>query len=81
MSEKDVSNEELLEDIRLTKLELNGYSDLVNGYAMLSKLPENIESGKSKLYRADCEYFSQLHSECIEFLVKLEKIKKDRGLE
>ncbi len=80
MAQEDVSNEQLLEDIRLTKLELDGYSDLVNGYSMLSKLPENIESGNSKIYRADCDYFSRLHSECIEFLVKLEKIAKDRGL-
>ena len=80
MAQEDDSDEQLLEDIRLTKLELDGYSDLVSGYAMLSKLPENIESGKSKLYRADCDYFSQLHSEGLEFLVKLEKIKKDRGL-
>ena len=80
MSEKDISDEQLLEDIRLTELEMDGYSDLVNGYAMLSELPENMASGKSKLYLADCEYFSQLHDECIDLLVKLEKIAKDRGL-
>jgi hypothetical protein len=80
MSEKDVSDEQLLEDIRLTQMEADAYWEIKNGYSLLSKLPENIESGKSRLYRADCEHFLQLYSECSDFLAKLNEIKNNRGL-
>ena len=80
MSEKDISDEQLLEDIRLTTIELATYRELQNGYRILASMPENIENKKSRLYQADHEYFLQLCNECNDFLLKLNKIKSDRGL-
>jgi hypothetical protein len=81
MSQEDILDQELLEDINSTEKELDAYYNIYKGYRVLASLSENIKTGKSNLYHIDYEYFLQLFNECSEFLIELKKIKEDRGLE
>jgi len=37
---KDITNEELLKDIEVTKVEIEAYRNIANGYKALASLPE-----------------------------------------
>jgi hypothetical protein len=75
----NISNEELLEDIRLTRIELGAYYSIYNGFKILSNLPENkgIEEVK---YNNESQKYLNLCEECNEFLCELENLKIDREL-
>ena len=75
-----VSNEQLLEAINLTELERDAYVKLCDGFLTLSGLPENIESGKSRVYTVQHYKYSGLVTMCSTFLDQLLAIKKERGL-
>ena len=75
-----VSNEELLEDIRITKMEQEAYQSLVDGFITLSGIPENIGTEREKKYKAEAQKFSSLDSQCSDFLKKLYDLKKFRGI-
>jgi len=75
-----VSNEQLLEDIDLTELERDAYVKLCDGFLTLSGLPENIESGQSRVYTVQHYKYSGLVTMCSTFLDQLLAIKKERGL-
>jgi hypothetical protein len=77
---KTISNEQLLNDIRLTGLEIEAYQKLATGFIMLADLPENIQSGRSHLYIAEWRKYSRLESECVDALRKLHALKVERGV-
>jgi hypothetical protein len=79
INDDSVSNEKLLEDIRLTELELSAYVKLYQGFKILSKLPENKGFYASK-YNMEYQKYLNGANECNEFLVELKKLKLYRGL-
>ena len=81
MNNINVSNEQLLEDIRLTELELDAYVKLYQGFQTLSELPENIASSTARLHNMNYQRYLNSANECNDFLLKLRKLKTDRGLD
>jgi hypothetical protein len=77
---KTVSNAQLLVDIANTQLEKEAYEKLAAGYAILSKLPENQETGQSNLHWMQVRKNEMLAGQCDVFLTKLLASKADRGL-
>jgi hypothetical protein len=76
----EVSNKQLLKDIKLTELERDAYVKLCDGFLILCGLPENIESGQSRVYTVQHYKYSNLVTRCSNFLDKLLGLKKERGL-
>lgn len=77
---KLVSDKELLSDIEITGRELEAYQKIKDGFTTLAQLPENIESGKSSVYRFEAMKYGALESECAVFLLNLHALKAERGL-
>ena len=77
MSEQDVSNEELLQDIEITAKETKAYSDIAFGYKALSELPEN---RGNNMYYFEFQKYLHLHKRCLAFYEKLCEIKEKRGI-
>jgi hypothetical protein len=75
-----ISNEQLLKDIDLTERERDAYLKLCDGFLTLAGLPENIESGESRMCTAQHYKYSGLATMCSTFLDQLLAIKKERGL-
>jgi len=75
-----VSNETLLRDIELTKKEAAAYNKLASGHKDLSELPENQESGQANLHHLKSIDYSHKERACREFLLKLQELKKERGI-
>ena len=78
---KKMSNEQLLEDIRLTGIELEAYKKIFNGFTVLMNLPENRKSGKWLQYKTQVYIYGGLESQAAEFLNKLYQLKAERGIE
>jgi hypothetical protein len=79
MTADSVSNEELLQDIQTTIREKAAYSELQDGFSVLSELPENYGS-QALRYRTEQQKYADMEKGCGEFLNKLLNIKKERGL-
>ena len=79
MIAENVSNDQLLTDIKNTEIEIGAYNELIDGFGLLSKLPENDGYQKAEYLRRYKEY-CDLSSECRTFLGKLYEIKRERGL-
>ena len=77
---KKISDGELLADIENTQLEMRAYSKLDDGFYVLSRLPENIQSGQGNVHFMKSREYSHLFSECSKFLEKLLALKDERGL-
>ena len=77
---KKVSNEQLLTDIDHTEIEVAAYGKLCSGFFDLSQLPENEESGNSRLQAFESHKYATLQKECTAFLEKLLALKTERGL-
>ena len=77
---EQVSDEQLLEDIKNTKIELDAYRKLHEGFEALALLPENAGSNKSKYVNEHVRYFD-LMNQCHMFINRLMQIKKERGIE
>jgi len=75
-----VSNEQLLEDIENTKKEVAAYKKIMDGYLVLSQLPENSIQPSRKYYYAESRSYDFFYNECSEFLKKLLNLKKERGI-
>jgi len=75
----NVSNEELLIDIKNTQDECLAYGKISDGYYILSQLPEN-QGIKQREYLEKFIYFSNLYKDCNDFLMSLLAIKEDRNL-
>ena len=76
----NVSNEQILEDIYLTKKEMNAYDYLRKGYEILALLPEN-KGSQARKYYLEYAYYDNLMTECFIFLDKLNVLREDRGIE
>jgi len=76
----NVSNEQLVEDIYLTRKEMNAYNNLRIGYQILSELPEN-KGGQSRRYYSEYSYYDNLYTKCLAFLNKLYGLAEERGIE
>ena len=74
-----VSNEELLEDIRLNELESDAYYNIYNGFRVLSNLPEN-EGVNRRTYEFEYQKYLNLLNQCNKFLEKLKSLKAERNL-
>ena len=79
LTAESVSNDQLLIDIKNTEIEISAYNELIDGFGLLSKLPENDGYKKSEYLKKHKEY-CDLFSECQKFLGKLYEIKRNRGL-
>ena len=79
MTAENVSNDQLLTDIKNTGIEINAYDKLKDGFLLLSQLPEN-EGHKKNEYFKKYEEYRNLYSECQKFLGKLYEIVIERGL-
>ena len=79
MTAENVSNSQLLEDIKNTEIEVSAYDNIAAGFWMLSQLPENERYRKDEYLRNYNEYYN-LHSLCEEFLKKLYEIEIERRL-
>jgi len=77
---RKISNEQLLIDIVNTEKERDAYEQLRAGYFTLSLLPENQESGESRVHSLKSEHYQQLCFQCQEFLNKLIALQKERGI-
>jgi hypothetical protein len=75
-----VDNETLLDDIVVTEKELRGYQHLSKGFALLSEIPENRDSGKAQEYRLKSDAYTIIAQECLQFMTKLQNLKVERGL-
>jgi aryl-alcohol dehydrogenase-like predicted oxidoreductase len=75
----NVSDKELLEDIKSTEEELEAYGKLAQGYLTLSYLPEN-QGTQSKVFYLEYEKFFDKFNKCFEFLQELKKLKNSRNL-
>ena len=75
----EISNEVLLRDIHNTELEADAYYNLSCGFWALARLPEN-ELWKAAEYSNQHEKYQVLEQNCRLFLLKLYKLKKERGL-
>lgn len=75
----NISDEQLLMDIKLTQLEIQAYDNIQYGFLILSDLPENAEVMQKK-YLKDHQEYQTLLSECENFLERLYEIKNERGL-
>lgn len=75
-----ISNEQLVDDIRLAGLELDAYQKLADGFSILAGLPENCESGRSSMYWFEVDKYKHLESECAQFLNNLYQLKSERGI-
>lgn len=75
-----ISNEALLEDIRITKIEQESYQKLVDAFMTLSSLPENIGTFAQTKYRTQASIYSSMEAECSSFLRSLYEIKALRGI-
>jgi hypothetical protein len=80
MSCENVSDEELLQDIKNTELEYDAYSNLQEAFFVLSKLPENQGIDQERYIREYAKYL-KLQRECYEFLQSLYAIRKERNEE
>jgi hypothetical protein len=80
MQAESVSNEQLLEDVKNTELELSAYIKMYQGCDILSKLPENIGNSTGTKYLYEHQKYLNLANECNDFLVKLKRIKLERSL-
>ena len=76
----NISNEQLAEDIYLTRKEMNAYNNLRIGYQILSELPEN-EGAPAKKHGVNFNYYDNLYTKCLEFLNKLYGLAEERGIE
>jgi hypothetical protein len=76
---KLVSNEQLLIDLKNTQIEADAYYNLQAGFLALSRLPEN-EGAASRKYYFEHENYLQSYNDCTKFLIRLEALKKERGL-
>lgn len=76
---KHVTNKQLLEDIVNTRLEIDAYYKLKEGYRILSVLPEN-NGLDCLIYLARITKFEKLENDCNVFLKQLLALKKERGL-
>lgn len=76
---KKVTNEQLLEDIKNTEIEINAYKQLKSAYAVLSKFPENSKLDAKKFLMLS-EKYCRIEIECSQFLEELWKLKLERGL-
>jgi hypothetical protein len=76
----NVSNKQLLEDIRITEEELGAYDSLYKAFRILSHLPENVGSSMERTYNFEYEKYLNLSNECNRFFNKLNDIKLERGL-
>ena len=74
-----ITDETLLNDITNTEIEYQAYIKIYQGFLDLSRLPENAGYIADKYYRQHQEYL-RLSNECHLFLVRLQQIKKERGL-
>lgn len=77
MTNDNISNEELLFDIKNTESEMNAYNLLSEGFYILSRLPE--ESNPQTMMRQSDNY-SDLHSQCKKLLEHLIWLKVERGI-
>ena len=75
---KKVSDEELINDIHLTEMELDAYRKLSEGFVVLSKLPENKD--RSSLYYFEHIKYENSRSQCKKFLQNLYKLANERGI-
>ena len=75
-----ISDEDLSSDIILTEKELLAYQKLTDGYNVLCRLPENIQSGRSGVYAYESLKFSSLAEECEKFLIQLRKLQVERSV-
>lgn len=75
-----VSNDELIKDIYNTKLELDAYRKIADGFLTLSGLPEN-QGSMSEKYFYEYKKYNGIAIECNRFLNELIKMKTDRGIE
>ena len=76
----NVSNKQILDDIYLTRKEMNAYNNLRIGYQILSELPEN-KGAPAKEHGVNFSYYDNLYTKCLEFLNKLYGLAEDRGIE
>jgi hypothetical protein len=80
MANYDVSNEKLLEDIRITEKELSAYIEIYHGFKILSEIPENINVLSGSMYKLEYERYLKLAYDCGEFLHKLQNMQSDRRI-
>jgi hypothetical protein len=75
----NVSDEQLLMDIRNTELEMDAYRKLGEGFLILSDLPENKGLSES-FYNREFQKYFKWEKECSDLLQKLIHIKIERGI-
>lgn len=74
-----VSNEQLLEDIRLTSIELEAYQKISDGFRTLANLPEN-QGVNANLHNFQADKFKRSETDCANFLKQLHELKAERGM-
>lgn len=74
-----ISDSELLDDIRLTELELEAYIKIYEGFQTLTRMPENTVVMALK-YNSQYNECMDNANFCRDFLLKLKKLKQERGL-
>lgn len=74
------TDEQLLEDIRLTEKELDAYSKISEGFAILATLPEAVKDGGAKMHHQKHMLYMATERRCNEFLGRLRALKEERGL-
>ena len=77
---KKISNEELLADLEQTETELLAYGKLHEGFAILAQIPENIESGKAKIYSFESSKYYGFEQGCAKLFHKLQDLKLKRKI-
>ena len=69
--ETNISKETLQLDILNTEKELIGYTYLVQGFMVLSSLPENIRNS----YRVELMKWERLRDDCYDYLQQLKRLE------
>lgn len=76
---KNVTNEELMNDIQNTQRELGAYQAIANGFDVLAGLPENSPTDERN-YQYQAGAYRNRAEACGKFLAKLLKLAERRGL-
>ena len=77
--ENSLSNEEVLSEITRLAKELAAYQMIVNGFRLLSDMPE--KAGKmARFYTGQADDYRAMEASCVYSLQILHKIKAERGL-